>query len=172
MPRREAFYQQHDLSQALGFLITQQKWPILQSEAWFVFALMCRSRDGSEVVRAILADTTASNSLVQAVTGQQTVSPADSPNDIKALTGGSPDGPSVQLEPQQVDPAQKANMTRVDRENAVVLCTELLKFRGSDMPPAQRALLQDLMTQGTHLIAAEKASRSDAMAHVKGEPST
>ncbi|KAH8179123.1 Armadillo [Sarocladium implicatum] len=171
VPRREAFYQQHDLSHVLGFLITQQKWPILQSEAWFVFALMCRSRDGSEVVRTILTDTMASNSLVQAVTGQQTTSPASSPDDMKALTGVSADGPSVQLEPQQVDTAQKANMARVDRENAVVLCTELLKFKGNEITAAQQALLQDLVNQGTQLIAAEKATRLDAMSQVKQEPS-
>lgn len=169
--RREIFYRQHDLSQALGFLITQQKWPILQSEAWFVFALMCRSKDGSDVVRGILADTMASSSLVQAITGQQTVPAASTPDEVKALTDGSLGGGSMQLEPQQVDPAQKANMARVDRENAVVLCTELLKFKGSEMPPAQNALLQDLIIQGTQMIAAEKAAKT-GMVYIKEESST
>lgn len=77
----------------------------------------------------------------------------------------------MQLEPQQVDPAQKANMARVDRENAVVLCTELLKFKGSEMPPAQNALLQDLIIQGTQMIAAEKAAKT-GMVYIKEESST
>lgn len=171
--RRELFYRQHDFSQVLSFLVTQSKWPLLQSEAWFVFALMCRSRDGSEVIRSILSDTMASTSLIQAVTGQQALPAAGSPNDATALIGGaSPNGSAIQLEPQQVDPAQKASMTRVDRENAVVLCTELLKFNGSDMPPAQRALLQDLITQGTQLIVAEKAAKGEGIALIKSEPNS
>lgn len=170
--RRELFYRQHDLSQSLGFLITQQKWPLLQSEAWFVFALMCRSKDGSEVIRNILGDDAATNSLVQAVTGKQSISPATSPDDVKALTSGSPGESSVQLELQQVDPAQKANMARVDRENAVVLCTELLKFKGSEMPPTQSALLQDLVVQGTQQIAAEKSAKTEGMTYIKEEQSS
>ncbi|KAK0388111.1 hypothetical protein NLU13_4355 [Sarocladium strictum] len=171
--RRELFYRQHDLSQILGFLITQQKWPLLQSEAWFVFALMARSKDGSDVVRGILADPAAWNSLVQAVTGQRSIQDASPPDEMRALTEGSIDGASVplQLEPQQVDPAQKANLERVDRENAVVLCTELLKFKGAETSLAQDSLLQDLLHQGTQLIAAEKATRH-GMTHSKPESGT
>lgn len=169
--RRELFYRQHDVSKPLGFLISQKKWPILRSEAWFVFALMSRSKDGAGVVLNVLSDTIASTSLVEAVTGQQTLPDASSPDDknlaLIAGAGGNPDQPSVQLEPQQVDPTQKANMDRVDRENAVVLCTELLKYRGTEMSQAQHALLQDLVLQGTRHIA----SHSSQDLHEITEPS-
>ncbi|KAH7019505.1 armadillo-type protein [Ilyonectria destructans] len=163
---RGLFYQKHDLSKALSFLVTQQKWPILRSEAWFVFALMSRTKDGASVVANTLSVAEATEALAHAVTGQALVANSDeqtrqienvasvSGSDTAAITEG------LGLEPQQVDPKQQANMARVDRENCLVLCTEIVKNSGSVLTSAQLGLLQDLIRRGTEMISQEKAQGS------------
>ncbi|KAF7535081.1 hypothetical protein G7Z17_g13264 [Cylindrodendrum hubeiense] len=160
---RGLFYQKHDLSKVLSFLVTQQKWPILRSEAWFVFALMSRSKDGASVVASTLVNAEATDALARAITGQALVTNGDEQtkqiesvasvagSDTAAITDG------LGLEPQQVDPKQQANMARVDRENCLVLCTEIVKNSGSALTSAQLGLLQDLIRQGTDMISQEKA---------------
>jgi hypothetical protein len=157
---RKAFYQKHDVANALTFLVTQPKWPIIRSEAWFVFALMSRSKDGAAVVTSILQTPEALNALSAAVTGREKDQSATNQieavsaagDDIQAMAGG------LGLEPQQVDPQQKANMSKVDRENAVVLCTELGRMAGDSLPEDMAATLRSLVKEGTQLIAADKAS--------------
>ncbi|POR32179.1 Uncharacterized protein TPAR_07604 [Tolypocladium paradoxum] len=160
--RRSLFYKKHDLNKALGFLITQQKWPTLRSEAWFVFALMSRSRDGAAVIITVFQVHGTLNVLMEAITGRkESESPLGANNQIaeapgviqadEAVTAG------LQLEPQQVDPKQQANMAKVDRENALVLCTGLLSNWESDLPPLRLSLLQDLVKEGTELVVAERS---------------
>ncbi|KAK7424712.1 hypothetical protein QQX98_000290 [Neonectria punicea] len=159
---RAVFYKKHELSKALAFLITQQKWPILRSEAWFVFALICRSRDGASVVTSTLPIPEASEALARAITGQTSITSNDDQarqiesiasmagSDIAAITQG------IGLEPQQVDPKQQANMAKVDRENCLVLCTEIVKNSSSSLTPAQLGHLQNLIRHGTEMISQEK----------------
>ncbi|KEY75063.1 hypothetical protein S7711_01527 [Stachybotrys chartarum IBT 7711] len=154
--RRDFFYKRHYLENALAFLVSQSKWPILRSEAWFVFALMCRSRDGAASVLTMFHVQAAMDSLIEAVTGRRSFQPAErqiEPGQSSSLlsTAGN-----LELEPQQVDASQKANMAKVDRENAVVLCTEILRNWGDELPPLRLGALQDLIKEGTELIAAEK----------------
>ncbi|KPM34383.1 hypothetical protein AK830_g12191 [Neonectria ditissima] len=160
---RGLFYEKHELSKALAFLVTQQKWPILRSEAWFVFALMSRSQDGAGVVTGTLPVPEASEALARAITGQASITNSDDParqiesiasiagSDTAAITEG------IGLEPQQVDPKQKANMARVDRENCLVLCTEIVKNSSHSLTSAQLRHLQNLIRQGTKMISQEKA---------------
>lgn len=152
---RSLFYAKHDLSKALAFLITQEKWPILRSEAWFVFALISRTKEGAKVVSGVLTVPGATDALSYAVTGK-----AATNNEQKALGETESDAPVVVpeglgLQPQQVDPKQKANMTKVDRENCLVLCTEAIK-NGEDLESTQQGLLQDLIRQGTQLLTQPK----------------
>jgi hypothetical protein len=152
---RGLFYAKHDLSKALAFLITQEKWPILRSEAWFVFALISRTKEGAKVVSSVLAVPGATDALRYAVTGKTATN-----NEQKALEEAESDAPVVVpeglgLQPQQVDPKQKANMTKVDRENCLVLCTEVIK-NGEDIESMQQGLLQDLIRQGTQLLTQPK----------------
>lgn len=152
---RSLFYAKHDLSKALAFLITQEKWPILRSEAWFVFALISRAKEGAQVVGSVLTVPGAADALSHAVTGK-----AASNNQGKALEEAESDAPVVVpeglgLQPQQVDPKQKANMTKVDRENCLVLCTEVIK-NGEYLESTQQGLLQDLIRQGTQLLTQPK----------------
>ena len=163
--KRSAFYQKHAFSKPLSFLVAQQKWPTMRSEALFVLALMCRSRDGSRVVLSILDDDN-TKILTELVTGGKKTSGTEtetaaagqieagheekqqddsSADDVAALTT------KLQLEPQQVDPRQRETMGKVDRENCLVLVTELLRHRGGDgdgdggMPEARRGVLRDLV---------------------------
>ncbi|KAL2690028.1 hypothetical protein Neosp_004096 [[Neocosmospora] mangrovei] len=148
---RSLFYAKHDLSKALAFLITQEKWPILRSEAWFVFALISRTKEGAKVVSSALSVPGATDALSYAVIGKTATD-----NEQKAIEEAESDAPLVVpeglgLQPQQVDPKQKANMTKVDRENCLVLCTEVIK-NGEDIESTQQGLLQDLIRQGTQLL--------------------
>ncbi|OBS23433.1 hypothetical protein FPOA_03981 [Fusarium poae] len=148
---RSLFYAEHDLSEILSFLITQEKWPILRSEAWFVFALLSRSQDGARVVAKVLGVSGAMDALSFAITGK-TASDDQTPQ----IEGGMPEVPpaipeELALEPQQVDPKQQANMAKVDRENCLVLCTEIVK-NGETLESAQVSRLQSLIRQGTELL--------------------
>lgn len=165
---RNEFYSNHNLSAPLVFLVSQAKWPILRSEAWFVFALMCRSKDGGGVVLNLMFDVDATAALTKAVTGRDTPpategsqlegQPADSA--ASATVSMLPEAPGIQLEPQQVDPKQMANMARIDRENAVVLCTEILRHWGNEMPQLRASMWQDLVKEGTELIVKDRDQQS------------
>lgn len=163
--RRGLFYKKHDLNKALAFLITQQKWPTLRSEAWFVFALMSRSRDGAAVIITVFQVHGTLGALMEAITGRKaSESPPGADNQIVEAPGAKQADEAVtsmaaaglQLEPQQVDLKQQANMAKVDRENALVLCTELLRNWESELPPLRLSLLQDLVKEGTELVVAER----------------
>jgi hypothetical protein len=161
--RRNAFYAHHDLSKLLTFLVCQEKWPILRSEAWFVFALMCRSKDGGGVILTALFNDAATAALMKTVTGRDTLPIAaesqDGGNELSSNAASSmlPDMSGLQLEPQQVNPQQMADMARIDRENGVVLCTEMVKHWGDEMPQMRLSMWQDLIKEGTELIARGRA---------------
>jgi len=72
------------------------------------------------------------------------------------IESGAPEIPpaipeELALEPQQVDPKQKANMAKVDRENCLVLCTEVVK-NGETLESEQVGRLRSLIRQGTELL--------------------
>ncbi|RFU80594.1 armadillo-type fold domain-containing [Trichoderma arundinaceum] len=167
--RREYFYSKHDVARVLSFLISQQKWPTLRSEAWFVFALMCRSKEGSRVIITLLQIHGTMTCLIKAVTGRET--PLSEVGGIEQIEEASyspaaPDGQitsmaeGLGLEPQQADPKQRESMIRVDRENALVMCTELLRTWGNQLPGLRLSILQDLVKEGTEIVAAQKAVTS------------
>ncbi|KAL3956185.1 hypothetical protein ACCO45_009031 [Purpureocillium lilacinum] len=151
--RRGQFYQRHAIDKALAFL------------AWFVLALMSRSRDGAALIINLLLVFPSMNVLMETITGrkgqgdgaddtmqlQASPSAASVEPGLSALTAG------LQLEPQQVDPKQQASMAKIDRENALILCTELLRNWEDALPPLRLSLLQDLIKEGTELVAADRA---------------
>ncbi|KHO01612.1 Armadillo-type fold protein [Metarhizium album ARSEF 1941] len=161
--KRRNFYKDHHVEKSLRFLTTQDKWPSLRSEAWFVFALMSRSESGARVVLSVLDDKAAESVLVETITGQK----PQNNRDADAAAGVEPEhsasnpdvtcAPSeLQLEPQQADPKQKEGMARADRENALFLCTALLKISKSELAPEKLALLQSLVRDGTQLLVADR----------------
>ncbi|EXF80771.1 GTP binding protein [Colletotrichum fioriniae PJ7] len=176
--RREKFYRRHpSLNKALAFLVTQTKFSVLRSEAWFVFALMCRAKDGADVVLRTLQVPGAFEALTEAVTGR-TFSGEDSSSsngtDQKAIEGpplaASSDGQAVVvgggdnaamveglgLEPQQADPSQAAGMKKVDRENGLVMVSELVKRHADELPAVRRAAFEEMLKEGGELMADEK----------------
>jgi hypothetical protein len=200
------FYRQHGaLSRALAYLVTQTKFPVLRSEAWFVFALMSRVKDGGSLVVRILQVTGVWEALVASVTGRDSgaaqegekptgstigassslvVSQADPiTSPVDSTMGGStiggavvPDMPSVTgvgggtdamavvdglgLEPQQADPQAAAGMARVDRENGLVLVSELVRHCGNELPASRRAALEVMIREGGELVLEDRNSDS------------
>lgn len=56
------------------------------------------------------------------------------------------------LQPRQVDPAARAGMARVDRENALCLVAELVRDGAGDLDPARRAIYERLLATGGELV--------------------
>lgn len=203
------FYRQHGaLSKALAYLVTQTKFPVLRSEAWFVFALMSRIKDGGSLVVRILQVSGVWDALVTSVTGRNigaaqeqekapgtaagtstmptgpaTSGPADaiaSPGDSTMGStidgtvtrdmpsvsgfGGGPDAMAVVdglgLEPQQADPHAAAGMARVDRENGLVLVSELVRHCAGELPASRRSALEDMIREGGELVLEDRNSDS------------
>ena len=159
--KRSEFYAAHPVEDCLKFLVTQDKWPSLRSEAWFVFALMSRSPDGARLILRVLEVQAAGDALREAITGNKPVTKEEVASEPLQLEGASQPpqemtsaSSSLQLEPQQVDPKQKESMGRVDRENVLILCTELNK--GNALDSAKRSWLQTLIQDGTRKLAMDR----------------
>lgn len=56
------------------------------------------------------------------------------------------------LQPRQVDPAARAGMARVDRENALCLVAELVRDGAGGLDPTRRAIYERLLATGGELI--------------------
>ncbi|KAK2049416.1 GTP binding protein [Colletotrichum somersetense] len=179
--RREKFYRQHaGLNRALAFLVTQTRFPVLRSEAWFVFALMCRSRDGADVVIRALEVAGAFEALTQAITGRAAPSGEGDNDDAQAgpdakavegapatagaaaqavVSGGGSASSVVEglgLEPQQANPSQAAGMKKVDRENGLVMVSELVKNHADELPTSRRAAFEEMLKEGGEMLVGEK----------------
>ncbi|KAK1590477.1 GTP binding protein [Colletotrichum navitas] len=177
--RREKFYRQHaSLNRVLAFLVTQTRFPVLRSEAWFVLALMCRAKDGADVVVRVLGVAGAFEALTQAITGRAPPSEDDAHggDDAKAIegapaaadaagqivVGGGGGGGNASvveglgLEPQQADPSQAAGMKKVDRENGLVMVAELVKNHADELPASRRTALEEMLKEGGEILVDEK----------------
>ncbi|KAK2730754.1 GTP binding protein [Colletotrichum kahawae] len=170
--RRERFYRQHaPLNKALAFLVTQAKFPVLRSEAWFVFALMCRARDGAGVVIRALQVPGAFEAPTEAITGR-TFSGEDVEGKMPAaavqagssseaaVVGGEGNSTALVdglgLEPQAADPSQAAGMKKVDRENGLVMVSELVRRHAEESPAVRRAAFEEMLREGGEMLADEK----------------
>ena len=171
---RERFYAAHsaEISKCLADLLSQRRFPALRSESLFTMALMSRSRDGAGVVCRALHPTEVSGALVEAVTGKNMVSSSSSDGQgLGSEDPGSSSGGGGQLdviaglglEPQQtssLDPAQAASMTRIDRENGLVLVAELLKQDASVLPQFRRSVLEEMLKTGGEMVISERQEGS------------
>ncbi|KAJ4999885.1 hypothetical protein K4K48_003392 [Colletotrichum sp. SAR 10_66] len=172
--RRERFYRQHaPLNKALAFLVTQAKFPVLRSEAWFVFALMCRAKDGAGVVIRALQVPGAFEALTEAITGR-TFSGEDVEGKTPAVQAGSSSEAAVVggegnsmalvdglgLEPQAADPSQAAGMKKVDRENGLVMVSELVRRHAEELPAVRRAAFEEMLREGGEMLAGEKGKET------------
>ncbi|RCI16395.1 hypothetical protein L249_2608 [Ophiocordyceps polyrhachis-furcata BCC 54312] len=161
--QRSLFYEKHDPSRPLSFLLPQRKWPALRSEAWFVLALMSRSPDGAKVVNAALDPQPATDALVEAITGRPPPphGEASSPShEDHHATSSSVIASDLQLGPQQANrPEQPASVAKADRENALVLVTGLLSHGKGGIPEPRLALLRRLVNQGAELVATQRTQK-------------
>ncbi|KAF3026449.1 hypothetical protein E8E14_012173 [Neopestalotiopsis sp. 37M] len=181
----KAFYSNHDtLANALVFLGTREKFPVLRSDLWFVMALMSRSPPGADVVATCLQNIELLRALLQTVTGHDMLAGRESeliaadgtssavpegnliagqqeddagiPAGISSLPGG--------LEPQQVDPAKKAGMARVDRENGLVLIAELLQRCPEKLRILPQETFREILKTGGEQVLTDRSTAAAAAA--------
>ncbi|PHH77739.1 hypothetical protein CDD80_253 [Ophiocordyceps camponoti-rufipedis] len=162
--RRRLFHQSHNLSRPLSFLLPQRKWPALRSETWFVLALMSRYPDGAEVVAAVLASTSATEALTETITGRSSSTsspPLLEDSSIERQSHHLLDSSSVAdmlHEPRPAaDPEQGTGAAKADRENAIVLASELLCRGEEGLTGEMLALLRRLVQEGAQQVAAQRA---------------
>ncbi|KAG9231722.1 armadillo-type protein [Amylocarpus encephaloides] len=154
---RLKFFKMHpDIGRPLSFMVSQTKWPVVRSEGWFVFALMARYKDGAECISNLLNEVSVFQPLVELLTGKDLIdskasASATSPTQL-LLESQTPGHISSTPEPH----AQAEEMARLDRENAVVLISEMLKNRGTDMAVMRRTLFEDLLKGGGELVMSYK----------------
>jgi hypothetical protein len=164
--RRKQFFQYHpEVGRPISFMVSQKKWPVVRSEGWFVMALMARTPEGAVVISDIMHDVQVFQPLVELLTGKSIIdggiltSPYGSPG--SSSTPGSSNNVNPNTNPSigAVAPsssagggsamsAKEAEMARIDRENALVLVSELLRHRGSEMAAIRRSVFEDLLKGG------------------------
>lgn len=105
----------------LAMMVSQSRWPVLRSEGWFALALIARSREGTAAINRVLGRVEFLGALVESITGKSMAVEAD--NRAVASEPGSGSEPT---EPG-MRPNQRDEMRMRDRENAMVLVSELLK---------------------------------------------
>jgi len=158
---RKGFYTIHpDVGRPLSFMVSQTKWPVVRSEGWFVFALMARTPEGAQCISDMMQDIAVFQPLVELLTGENLVDYKPS-GTVTSSNSSEPStsSPSSSLawlsdsQPESVQPhAQASEMARIDRENALVLISELLKNRGSEMAVMRRTLFEDLLKGGGEIV--------------------
>lgn len=173
---RIKFFAMHpDVGRPLSFMVSQDKWPVVRSEGWFVFALMARFPEGAQCISDLMQDVAVFQPLVEMLTGKKigdiqsqsgpsSLSPgSDTSTAIASPASGTASSSTFDFEgrsPESVQPhAQAAEMARIDRENALVLISELLKNRGKDMAVMRRTLFEDLLKGGTEIMMTYKEAK-------------
>ncbi|KAG6002591.1 hypothetical protein E4U43_001094 [Claviceps pusilla] len=180
--RMQAFYAAHAVQMPLKFLITQDKWPSLKSEAWFVLALMSRSNDGARLVLSLLVDDAAVRaSLKQTIMGEHSSEEKEEEEEVNnqddaveqqqreetsssvadSVAQATFAAPDLRLDPRSMDTEQKAKMARVDAENALILCTELVKHGQHTITAEMLVLLQDMVREGARRAVADRTRAHD-----------
>ncbi|KAI1104991.1 ARM repeat-containing protein [Jackrogersella minutella] len=167
----QAFHAAHPaLADTLLYLGQQTKFPVLRSELWFVLALMARSDAGASAVAGFLAHHQQQHPgvvpvLFETITGEEMALGPEAQN-TSVGHDGPPEAPAPdlaslasglgQLEPQQVDPARAATMTKVDRENGLVLISELLRRCPDELPASARNTFRQILKTGGGLVLDER----------------
>ena len=162
--RRKFFTMHPDVGRPLGFMVSQTKWPVVRSEGWFVFALMARYPEGAQCISDLMQDITVFQPLVEVLTGKfwlgdnKSISslPSSEISEASPASGSGGTGsmswegqtPDTKSPTQSQGQGQEAEMARIDRENALILISELLKNRGPAMAVMRRTLFEDLLKGG------------------------
>lgn len=116
-----------DIARPLAAMVAQSRWPVVRSEGWFAFALMARSQEGSIAVSDVVHAVEVYQPLVETITGMAFVEGRDErtmgaiTGDVEAVVGE--DGPAT----SEGETDQETQMRSRDRDNALILVSELLK---------------------------------------------
>jgi hypothetical protein len=179
---RKHFFTMHpDVGRPLSFMVSQTKWPVVRSEGWFVFALMARFEEGAQCISDMMQDVAVFQPLVELLTGKTLIdygieNAGSSTLPVAAAASSTTSSPNdFRQSPESAKPnAQADEMARIDRENALVLITELLKNRGSEMAMMRRTLFEDLLKGGSALVlsyregtTAREAPQWEGVTHIK-----
>ena len=105
----------------LAMMVSQSRWPVLRSEGWFALALIARSKEGTAAINRVLGRVEFVGALGETITGKSIAVEVDNRTIASELESGS-----ESTEPG-IRPNQRDEMTMRDRENAMVLVSELLK---------------------------------------------
>ena len=109
-----------NIGKPISLMVSQSQWPIVRSEGWFAMALMARSREGSAAVNDILHQIEVFGPLVETIKGRsRSIGGESSPAAIE-------DDEGMETESRS---AQERDMRVKDRDNALVMISELLKNR-------------------------------------------
>jgi hypothetical protein len=177
--RRARFYTTHrDISRTLRYILIQQKFPTVRGEILFVLALMSRSADGMHIVIPALQGPEAMRALMEGITGRDLIDGHELEDEAKQVDGSTSamvtatmagGGSStltpemnemvqgLGLEPQQTDATRTTGMKKVERENALVLVSEMLKGEDTGLPLFRRYALEEMMRKGWELVVQERA---------------
>ncbi|KAI1192600.1 armadillo-type protein [Nemania serpens] len=175
-PDLAAFYADHGtLTDAMLRLGQQSKFPVLRSELLFVFALMARTPAGAAAVARSMHRPEPVAMIEEVVTGAAkttttTTAPdaeAEAGDEVPSSTAPSPltdisivaAGLEARVPATAATPgAQKSKtMHDIDRENALVLVTQLLQRCPDVIPADPRQRFQTLLREGGRLLLQERA---------------
>lgn len=116
-----------DIARPLAAMVAQSRWPVVRSEGWFAFALMARSREGSIAVSDVVHAVEVYQPLVETITGKAFVEGSDE-RTARAITEDVEDvGGEDWAGASEGDTDQEKQMRSRDRDNALILVSELLK---------------------------------------------
>lgn len=149
------FYSKHqDIAKPLSIMATQKKWPAIRSEGWFVLAMLARSEESVGVVDDVLRDPEVYALLAEVLdSSSSSVGSEETVVSPVGETANMPEGMMMSdgqsLQPTEPKPRQQGEeMNRVDRENALVLVSEVLRHRGGEMDGLRRQAFEGLVRDG------------------------
>ena len=151
---KEQFFTKHqDISKPLSFMATQKKWPAIRSEGWFILAMLARSEESVGVVDDVLRDPEVYASLSDVLAPGAAVeeTPITHVGETANLLSEMmvADGQGQVLQPTEPKPRQEGEeMKRVDRENALVLVSEVLRHKRGQMDGLRRTAFENLIRTG------------------------
>jgi hypothetical protein len=164
---QESFFSTADiLKQPLSYIVTQQKWPALRSEAFFVFALMARSPLGASLVSSIILGPEVFPIIEETILPQSSALVTDSrvpvqhdeEHEGKDVLGQSNEllseltsSGGMEIKAEEGKGKEKGEMKRVDKMNVLVLVTEVLKNINAgekDFGSVEKEKLERLIREG------------------------
>ncbi|KAI9887942.1 MAG: hypothetical protein M1823_000199 [Watsoniomyces obsoletus] len=133
------------LARPLAYLARQTERSVVRSESWFAFALMARNREGAALVDDVVTEVEVFRVLVEIITDKKVTGGEVLPNESgEEETGTSMFAQSI-LSPTVHPNRQSSEGKRIDRENGLVLISQLLANRAHEMPEMRRQAFRDLL---------------------------